>query len=131
MLSTDRLSYLHVQKTTLSYLYFRFEMDRNIINYSQLFFISCKSEAEFKYFRFLGKLEETFSIQWGWGIRGQKITGQSTSDWLKMTSQRSSKPKSGYLSRFWTMKIGGKWSKKLVLPEYLLIISKIYIHQFY
>ena len=31
-------------------------------------------------------------VQWGWGITGQKITGQSTSDWLKMTSLGTSKP---------------------------------------
>ena len=41
-----------------------------------------------------------FRIQWGWGITGQKITRQSTSDWLKMTSPRTSKSNSGDLSRF-------------------------------
>ena len=39
-------------------------------------------------------------IQWGWGITGQRITGQSCPDWLKMTSSRTSKPKSGALSGF-------------------------------
>ena len=34
-------------------------------------------------------------IKWGWGIMGQKITGQSIPDWLKMTSPRPSKPNSG------------------------------------
>ena len=35
-----------------------------------------------------------YILQLGWGITGQKITGQSCPDWLKMTS----KPNSG-LSR--------------------------------
>ena len=26
-----------------------------------------------------------FELQWGWGITGQRITGQSCPDWLKMT----------------------------------------------
>ena len=38
--------------------------------------------------------------QWGWDITGQRITGQSCPDWLKMTSSRTSKPESGGLSRF-------------------------------
>ena len=37
------------------------------------------------------KLSE-FYIQWGWGITGQRITGQSYPDWLKMMSSRTSKP---------------------------------------
>ena len=41
-----------------------------------------------------------FELQWGWGITGQRITGQSCPDWLKMTSSRTSKPKSGALSGF-------------------------------
>ena len=39
-------------------------------------------------------------IQWGWDITGQKITGQSCPDWLKMTSSRTSKPNIGGLRRF-------------------------------
>ena len=70
-------------------------------------------------------------IQWGWGITGQKITGQSVPDWLKMTSPRTSKPNSGGLSRFWTIKIGGNWSDKPTLPEYLFDISKIWRLQFF
>ena len=27
-------------------------------------------------------------VQWGWGITGQRTTGQSCPDWLKMTSSR-------------------------------------------
>ena len=42
-------------------------------------------------------------IQWGWGI-----TGQSSPDWLKMTSSRTSKSKIGHLSAFLTTKIGRK-----------------------
>ena len=45
-------------------------------------------------------------IQWGWAITGQRIMGQSCSDWLKVTSSRTSKPNTGVLSRFLTMKIG-------------------------
>ena len=41
-----------------------------------------------------------FQVQWGWGITGQRITGQSCPDWLKMTSSRTSKPYSSGLSRF-------------------------------
>ena len=41
----------------------------------------------------------TIQLQWGWGITGQRITGQSCPDWLKMTSSRTSKPNSGGLSR--------------------------------
>ena len=41
-----------------------------------------------------------FLIQWGWDITGQKITGQSVADWLKITSTRTSKPNRGGLSRF-------------------------------
>ena len=59
-----------------------------------------------------------FKVQWGWGI-----TGQSSPDWLKMPSWRTSKPKSGGLSRFETLKIGGKLSDELVLREYLFNIS--------
>ena len=71
-----------------------------------------------------------YHIQWGWGITGQRITGQSCPDWLKMTSSRTSKPNSGGLSRFWTIKICRKWSNKPVLPRYLSQICKIYILQF-
>ena len=53
----------------------------------------------------------------GLGITGQKITGQSSSDWLKITSSRTLNPNSGDLGRFCTMKIGGKWSDELILPE--------------
>ena len=65
-------------------------------------------------------------LQWGWGI-----TGQSSPDWLKMTSWRTLKPKSGGLSRFETLKIGEKSSDELVLKEYLFNISKIYILRFF
>ena len=41
-------------------------------------------------------------------VRGQKITGQSSPDWLKMTSPRTSKPNSGDLSGFCSLKIGRK-----------------------
>ena len=58
------------------------------------------------------------NVQWRWGITGQKITGQSTTDWLKITLPRTSKPNSCDLSKFLTMKIGGKRSDELVLPEY-------------
>ena len=37
-------------------------------------------------------------IQWGWGITGQRITGQSCSDWLKIMSSRNSKLDTGGLS---------------------------------
>ena len=53
------------------------------------------------------KIFQNCIIQWGWSITGQKITRQLASDWLKM-------------------KIGGKWSEELVLPEYLFIKSKIF-----
>ena len=66
----------------------------------------------------LANCQRFFDIQWGWGI-----TGQSCLDWLKMTSSRTSKPKSGGLSRFETLKIGGKLSDELVLREYLFNIS--------
>ena len=67
-------------------------------------------------------------IQWRWGV-----TGQSSSDWLKMTSPRTPKPNYGDLSRFWTMKIAGKWSYEVVLPDfcqYVFILSKISILKF-
>ena len=38
----------------------------------------------FQFYKFIGKS----LIQWGWGITGQRITGQSCPDWLKMTSSR-------------------------------------------
>ena len=66
------------------------------------------------------------ALKWGWGI-----TGQTCPDWLKMTSSCISKLNSGGLGRFWTMKIGRKWSDKPVLPGYLSKISKIYILHFF
>ena len=73
----------------------------------------------------------TITIQWGWGIKEQRITGQSSPDWLKMTSPRTSKPDTDSLSRFLTMKIGRKLSDKPFLPGYLSGISKIYIFHFF
>ena len=61
-------------------------------------------------------------IQWRWDIKGQKIMRQSTSDWLKMTPPHTSKSNSGDLRRFWTMKIGGKWSDELDLPELIFLL---------
>ena len=61
-----------------------------------------------------------WAVPWyPWGITGQRITGQSCPDWLKMTSSRTSKLNNGGLSRFWTIKIGRKGSDKPVLPGYL------------
>ena len=60
------------------------------------------------------KIKNFIYLQWGWGITGQKIMGQSSSDWLKMTSSRTSKRNSGGLSGIWTLKIGRKSSDKPV-----------------
>ena len=62
----------------------------------------------------------------GWGI-----TGQSSPDWVKMTSSRTSKPNNSGLSKLWRMKIGRKWSDKTVPPVYLFKITKIDILHFF
>ena len=51
---------------------------------------------------FLPKNLPKVEIQWSRNFKGQKITGQSSPDWLKITSARTSKPNNADLSRFWT-----------------------------
>ena len=85
-----------------------FEASDTLKNIKQKFKLTAIDISRYRYPRKISKKfgkrrksgQKIYQLQWGWGITGQRITGQSCPDWLEMTSPRTSKSNSGDLSRF-------------------------------